>query len=410
MSLIYNFGIYLLYLIIYITSFFNSKAKQWINGRRNIFNKLSAFNTDGKKIVWVHCSSLGEFEQGRPIIDKIKSQNKDNKIVLSFFSPSGYEIRKNYNNADLVTYLPLDTATNANKFISLIKPDIVYFIKYEHWYNYLKELHVKKIPVYLVAANFRSDQLFFKPYGTWYRNVLRLYTKIFVQEESSVKLLEQFNITTSIISGDTRFDRVYENSLSVTEFSKVREFKNDKFVVIAGSTWESDEKILIEYINNNKKDLKFIIAPHVISDSNINRIENNLKVSTIRYSQIDESKISQYRVLIIDNIGMLSSLYQYGEIAFIGGGFNAGIHNTLEAVTFGLPVIFGPKYHKFREAIELINQQLGFSIDNYSKFEEKLNFLLSNADIVTSINHKSRELIKRNAGACLKILNETICF
>ena len=408
MSIIYNIGIYLLYLVIYITSFFNSKAKQWINGRRDVFKKISEYNNEGKKTVWVHCSSLGEFEQGRPIIDKIKEQNTDYKIVLSFFSPSGYEIRKNYNNADFVTYLPLDTSGNAKKFISLIKPDIVYFIKYEHWYNYLKTLYINKIPVFLVAANFRSDQLFFKSYGTWYRNVLKLYSKIFVQEESSVKLLEKFNINNSMISGDTRFDRVYENSLNVTEFPKVREFTNNKSLVIAGSTWEQDEKILIEYINKCDKDLKFIIAPHVISESNIKRIESQIKVSSIRYSKIEESDSLNFTVLIIDNIGMLSSLYQYGDIAYIGGGFNAGIHNTLEAVAFGLPVIFGPKYFKFREAIDLIKKQLGFSIDSFSMFEERLNFLIENPDITSGINQKSRELIRRNSGACAKILNETI--
>lgn len=408
MSFIYNIGIYLLYLVIYITSFFNSKAKQWINGRKNVFKKISDFDNKGKKTVWVHCSSLGEFEQGRPIIDKIKSQNPDWKIVISFFSPSGYEIRKNYNNADLVTYLPLDTARNAKKFISLINPDIVYFIKYEHWYHYLKTLNKINIPVYLVAANFRSDQLFFKSYGTWYKNVLKLYSKIFVQEESSVKLLEKFDIKNVVISGDTRFDRVYENSLNAVDFPKVRAFKNDKFVIIAGSTWEQDENILIEYINKSNKDLKFIIAPHVISESNIKRIEAQIKVSSIRYSTVEESDALDYTVLIIDNIGMLSSLYQYGDIAYIGGGFNAGIHNTLEAVTFGLPVIFGPKYQKFREAIELIEKELGFSIDSYPKFEERLNLLIEKPEIIFDINQKSKELIRRSLGATSKILNETI--
>ena len=408
MKFIYNIGIYLLYFIIFITAFFNSKAKQWINGRKNVFKKISEYDNEGKKTVWVHCSSLGEFEQGRPIIDKIKAQHSEYKIVISFFSPSGFEIRKNYKNADLVTYLPLDTAKNAKKFISLIKPDIVYFIKYEHWYHYLKTLFINKIPVFLVAANFRSDQLFFKPFGKWYRNVLRLYTKIYVQEESSVKLLEKFNINNVTISGDTRFDRVYENSLNAVEFPKVRAFKNNKFVIIAGSTWEQDENILIEYINKSNKDLKFIIAPHVISESNIKRIESQIKVSSIRYSVFEESDAPNYTVLIIDNIGILSSLYQYGDIAYIGGGFNAGIHNTLEAVTFGLPVIFGPKYHKFREAIELLKQQLGFSISNYTDFESQADFLIEKPEVIFDINQKSKELIKSNSGATSKIISETI--
>lgn len=408
MATIYNIGIYLLFFIILITSLFNSKAKLWINGRRNIFRKIATYNNEGKKTVWLHCSSLGEFEQGRPIIDKIKAQHTEYKIVISFFSPSGYEIRKNYSNADFVTYLPLDTAQNAKKFISYIKPDIVYFIKYEHWYNYLKALELSKIPVFLVAANFRAAQLFFKPYGTWYRNVLRLYTKIFVQEESSLQLLKKFNFNNVQISGDTRFDRVYENSLNAAEFPEVREFKNAHFLVIAGSTWEKDEAILIEFINKNTRNIKYIIAPHNITEANFSRIENQLTVSKIRYSMFKEADANNYKVLIIDNIGMLSSLYQYGNIAYIGGGFNAGIHNTLEAVTFGLPVIFGPKYYKFREAIELIKQQLGFSINNYSDFEEKISFLIENPDTILDINQKSKNLIKASSGATIKILNETI--
>lgn len=408
MRFIYNIGIYLLYLVIYIASFFNSKAKQWINGRINIFKKISEFNKEGKTTVWVHCSSLGEFEQGRPIIDKIKSQNPDWKIVISFFSPSGYEIRKNYNNADLVTYLPLDTAENAKKFISFIKPDLVYFIKYEHWYHYLKTLYKNNVPVYLVAANFRTEQLFFKSYGTWYRNILKFYSKIFVQQESSLKLLEQYNIKNVVISGDTRFDRVYKNSLNAVKFSKVQEFKNNRTLIIAGSSWEKEEELLTEFMNKTEKDLKYIIAPHIISESNINRIESMLKLPYIRYSKIDEIDLKSISVLIIDNIGMLSSLYQYGEIALIGGGFHGGLHNTLEAVTFGLPVFFGPKHSKFPEALELINQEVGFSIHNYHDFENHLNFLLDNPDVLVDISHKSKALVRNNAGACSKILNETI--
>ncbi|OFX57809.1 MAG: hypothetical protein A2046_02195 [Bacteroidetes bacterium GWA2_30_7] len=408
MKVLYNLGIYLLYLIIYISSFFNSKAKLWIVGRLNIFKKISLYNNEGRKTIWVHCSSLGEFEQGRPIIDKIKSQFSEYKIVLSFFSPSGYEIRKNYQNADFVTYLPLDTQGNAKKFISLIKPDIVYFIKYEHWYNYLKTLYLNKIPVFLVAANFRENQIFFKSYGKWYRNVLNFYTKIFVQEETSVKLLETYNFQNVNISGDTRFDRVYENSLNATDYPKIREFKSNKFLIIAGSTWEKDEEILIEYINNCKRDIKYIIAPHNINEVNINRIEKQLKISNIKYSQLKDSTQTNYQVLIIDNIGMLSSLYQYGDIAYIGGGFNAGIHNTLEAATFGLPVVFGPKYFKFREAIELIEKQLGFSISNYPDFEKITNQLLDNPELRANINLKSKELIQKSSGATLKIINQTL--
>jgi 3-deoxy-D-manno-octulosonic-acid transferase len=410
--ILYNISLYLYSIIIRIATLFNQKAKLWIRGREDIFlNVKSALNnseSQNSPLIWFHCASLGEFEQGRPLIEKIKSQHPEYKILLTFFSPSGYEVRKDYSGADYIFYLPLDTTYNAKKFIRLVNPKAVFFVKYEFWFNYLNELKQQNIPLYLVSGIFREDQLFFKSYGSWFRKQLNCFTYFFLQDEYSSKLLNSIGFKNNAVVGDTRFDRVDEIAKNVKLFPIIKQFKQDSNILIAGSTWEEDEKIISKNFKNSKSQIlnfKLIIAPHEIDESHINSIVlkfNNFKI--IRYSQANENNINGAQVLIIDNIGMLSSLYQYGNIAYIGGGFGKGIHNILEAATFGLPVIFGPNYQKFSEAKELIKLGGAFSINNDFDLNKTIESL--NDKIVRQVTANiSKQYVQSRIGATDKILS-----
>ncbi len=359
--------------------------------------------------MWFHCASLGEFEQGRPVIEEYKKQNPGTYILISFFSPSGYEIRKNYKQADKVIYLPLDTAGNARRFIDIIKPQKVIFVKYEFWYNYLHELWKKKLPVYLISANFREDQWFFRFYGSSFKKTLGYFTKLFVQNERSRKILAKNGITNVIVAGDTRFDRVAEISRqagqadgSMKSPDILKEFKKDNSLIIAGSTWPEDEAILITYINESKTGVKWVIAPHEIDEVHIRQITGRLKRSYILYSDLNASGHSNpenYDVLIIDNIGLLSGIYAYGEIAYVGGGFGIGIHNILEPASHGMPVIFGPNFSKFQEAIDLVSLGGGLSIDSYEYFVNKLSSLLDSPAYLANTGKICFNYIQANQGA-----------
>ncbi|WP_317130439.1 3-deoxy-D-manno-octulosonic acid transferase [Pedobacter frigidisoli] len=332
---------------------FNTKAKLFINGRKKIFDQIAEKINPNDKHVWFHFASLGEFEQGRPVLEKLKSLYPQRKIVVTFFSPSGYEIRKNYALAD-VFYLPIDTPSNAKRFVKAINPEMAIFTKYEFWHFYFKELADQNIPLYVISGIFRPSQAFFKWYGGFYRNILKSVTYFFVQNEESKNLLVSIGLNNVIINGDTRFDRVYENAQLPKKLETIERFIGDSPSLICGSTWPEDEKLL-SVLPAKYPDWKFIIAPHEIHESHIESIEKQFSAGTLRFSVFDAETINQNsNILIIDNIGMLSSLYQYGKLAYIGGGFGTGIHNTLEAAAFGLPVIFGPKYDKFQEAKDLI--------------------------------------------------------
>ena len=404
MEFIYNIALKLFGLLLYIISPINVKVRQWTNGRKNIFQKIQSQLKNNEQRVWFHAASLGEFEQGRPIIEALKLEAPNLKIVLTFFSPSGYEIQKNYAFADYVFYLPNDTKKNAKKFIELINPKYVVFIKYEFWYNYLKTLNKLNIKTYLISAIFRKNQIFFRWYGKQYSKMLSYFTYFFVQNEESKQLLNSLNYNNVEITGDTRFDRVYEISKNVKKIPKINEFCENSTVFVAGSSWKADENIFIKYINNNNK-LKYIIAPHEINDNNINRIINSIKLKTIKYSIINNINIAEYQVLIIDNIGLLSSLYQYGNIAYIGGGFGSGIHNVLEAATFGLPTIFGINYKKYMEAVELIKKNAAFSISDYNSFEEVMNNLLSDSNKYNKSVKNAKKYVEDNRGAKDMIVN-----
>ena len=404
MRLIYSLTIRLFLLGIYVFALFDKKARLWLSGRKGIFRRLDEAINREDKIIWFHASSLGEFEQGRPVMDEIKKNHHEFKILLTFFSPSGYEIRKNYQGADYIFYLPIDFKRNAVHFINIVKPHKAFFIKYEYWYHYLKALNEKKIPVYLISAIFRKKQLFFKWYGGWYRKMLNFFTHIFVQNDESLHLLSQYGFNDVTRSGDTRFDRVADIARQTKPIDIAEKFCADQTVVICGSTWEKDEELLIKYINQTDSQLKFIIAPHEVHQSHVSKITSALKKPYIKFSEANSGQLSERQVLIIDNIGMLSSLYKYGQWAYIGGGFGAGIHNILEAATFRLPVVFGANYRKFKEAVDLVRLQGAFSISEYSELAGIFDLFLTDLDKRKKSGEIAWKYVIDNKGATLKIM------
>jgi 3-deoxy-D-manno-octulosonic-acid transferase len=397
--LLYNLGIRVYYFIILLVSPFNRKARLWIRGRKGIFNQLREKIDPGSEIIWFHCSSLGEFEQGRPVIEKIRETLPGRKILLTFFSPSGYEIRKNWPGADYIYYLPLDTRKNAATFISLVKPQIAFFVKYEFWFHYLSQLKQSDIKTYLISGIFRFRQIFFRSCGRWFRNILRSFTHFFVQDQDSAYLLKSAGFNNITVCGDTRFDRVYAIAGKATELPLIRSFVSGKMTLIAGSTWPPDEQIIVQFINENNLPVRFIFAPHEIHEREIRQLQESIKRKSARYSSAVESDIDDAEVLIIDTIGILSSVYQYGNIAYIGGGFGKGIHNILEAATFGLPVIIGPNFKNFREANDLIRKNGAFSISNYDYFKNILNNLFSDNQLLNKAGEIAREYVRNNLGA-----------
>jgi 3-deoxy-D-manno-octulosonic-acid transferase len=407
MIYLYNLSIALYTRLIAAAAFFgNPKARLWINGRKHLFEKISADLKAGERRIWIHAASLGEFEQGRPLIEKIKEQYPDRKIVLTFFSPSGYEVRKNYNGADYIYYLPSDTPRHARRFIDLIQPEKVLFIKYEFWYNYLSALKNRKIPVYLCSAIFRKDQIFFTWYGGWFREILTFFDHLFVQTEDSRKLLLSAGFHHVSVAGDTRFDRVFAIASQARQIPEVMSFVGNHRSFIAGSTWEPDEDLLSRYINETSLPLKYIIAPHEIQASHIERLEKSITKRVVRFSQWKQNQEKEdFDVLIIDNIGMLSSLYQYAQVAYIGGGFGKGIHNILEAATFGLPVLFGPNHGKFQEAVDLIKEGGAFPIDHYDHLKDKLDQFYDGSSLLEEAGRTAAQFVKRNTGATEKIIS-----
>lgn len=400
MLLLYNIGIRLYFLAVYTASFFNTKAKLWINGRKH----QHVETTNG--CIWFHFASLGEFEQGRPVLEALKSAHPDANIIITFFSPSGYEIRKNTSLAKAVYYLPLDTAANAHHFVNTIKPTKAIFTKYEYWYHFFNELHKQQVPLYIVSGIFRPGQVFFKWYGNLHRSMLKMVTHFFVQDEASVNLLKTVGITTATVSGDTRFDRVWTNAQTPKALPLIAEFKNNQKVFIAGSTWPQDEDLLTGLISRYP-DWKWIFAPHEIGEERIVKLLDILpSESTARFSQISKlkSQVSTLNILIIDNIGMLSSLYQYGEVAYIGGGFGRGIHNTLEAAAFGLPVIFGPNYSTFKEARDIVHLKAGISINNAEQLTEAADLLMTDMEYRDFASSKIKAYVQQNVGATEKIV------
>ncbi len=404
MRFLYNIFIYLFNLIVFVASFFNDKAKKWVSGRKNIFEKLKKSIIKKDKYIWIHCASLGEFEQGKPIIEGLKSKYSDHKILLTFFSPSGFEIRKNYQYADLVYYLPIDTIANARKFVSLVKPKFVVFVKYEFWFNYLAELKKQQIPVVFISSIFRPSQYFFKGYGAWFKIQLHGINHFFVQNEESKNLLQKNGITQVTRSGDTRFDNVFKLAQNAREFDVIKKFKGENKLIIAGSTWPPDEDFVFPLIETFSQ-YKFIIASHEVHKARVEQIQKIIGSKSTLMSKANLENIETFSVLIVDNIGILAHLYQYADMAYIGGGFGSGLHNIQEPITFGIPVIFGPKYHKFQEAVDLVKMKGAFSIKNQNELENVLSSLTKDADAYHKACQTNKKYIEQNVGASSIILD-----
>ncbi|CAN5293141.1 glycosyltransferase N-terminal domain-containing protein [soil metagenome] len=407
MVTLYNLGISLLRILYWIASWFNPKAKAFRKGRlqqKEILKKAFSQNASDQW-VWIHCASLGEFEQGRPVIEALKRSTPSAKVLLTFFSPSGYEVRKDYELADEVFYLPWDTRNNAEWFAQNVKPALVIFVKYEFWYHYSAELHKRKIPLISISTIFRKDQIFFQPYGSLFRKILGNFDHFFVQNEVSLTLLASINISNATKSGDTRFDRVHQITQQATEIPLAKQFKNEQKLMVIGSAWPDDMEVLIPFINENKNRLKFIIAPHEITEEFITSIEKSIDGNSIRYSKPGDAPQNS-PVLIIDNIGMLSTLYSYGEFAFVGGAFGDGLHNILEAACYGIPIFFGnKKYQKYQEAVDLVLRGGAFDVADFNDLKSKYELMSNHPETFLLACEVTRQYILENLGATTSIIN-----
>ncbi len=403
--LLYNVAITLYDLAAYLLFPFSRKPRKMIKGHWVVYDLLRQQREENADYIWFHAASLGEFEQGRPMIEEIKRRHPDKKILLTFFSPSGYEVRKHYEGADIVCYLPFDKPHNVRKFLDLARPSMAFFIKYEFWKNYLDELKRRGIPTYSVSSVFRKDQVFFKWYGGLYRKVLHDFTCLYVQNELSRRYLAKIGVTDVKIVGDTRFDRVIEIMHRAKELPIVEAFCGGGQVLVAGSSWQPDEELFIRYFNDHPG-MKLIIAPHVIDDLHLVDIINKLKRPYVRYSKATPEKAAKADCLIVDCYGLLSSIYRYGTMSYVGGGFGVGIHNTLEAAVYGMPVVFGPKYQKFVEAKELIEAGGAFTISDYAALEALLDRLVSDKEFLAKSGDAAGHYVESRAGATGRILED----
>ena len=398
-----------------ITALFSPKMKLFMDGRKVVFPILEQKIKPTDKTIWFHAASLGEYEQGLPVLEKIKEQFPSHKIVLTFFSPSGYEVRKNNTVADVTVYLPLDTKKNAQQFLNLVHPDLVFFIKYEYWPNYLFELKKSNTKTYLISGILRKNQLFFKWYGGFYREALDAFTYFFVQNETSKKLLQQLGKTDVAVSGDTRFDRVATILEKDNSLDFISDFKNNTLTIVVGSSWPKDEDLIVNFINSNTFNVKFIITPHNIKEEQIQNLKNSITKKTVLFSEMEtvgtsrDLSLQDFDVFIIDTIGLLTKIYSYADIAYVGGGFgNPGVHNVLEPATFGVPILIGPNYSHFAEAIALVNMEACVAVNNQKELDEALENLIHNDDIRQEKGHISSTFVQMNKGATTIILNHIL--
>lgn len=396
------------FLLLQIIAPFNKRAKQYVDGRKNIFKHISqSIQRDTRKSIWFHVASLGEFEQARPVIEKLKIIYPNHKYIVTIFSPSGYEIRKNDTVADFIFYLPNDSRKNAKNLIGLFKPELVFWVKYDFWFFYLNELKKLKIPTFLIDASFNYKQVYFKKHAVFYKKILSSFTYIFTQNELSKTLLASINILNVKTTGDTRFDRVY-NALQLTEnLELIRKFKGENLLIVLGSSYELEEQMLVNYLAKNKTPkVKIIIAPHFINEDKLEDIETFFPENTIRYSKANATFIANYDSLLIDNIGMLSKIYKYADISFIGGGFKSrGLHNILEAATFGNAIIYGDELDYFPEAIDFLKNEAAICVKNQSDFDESMNNLINNYYIRQKFGNNAQQQILKNLGATEKIID-----
>ena len=404
MKVFYDLVVFIATLLLPVIALFNKKIKLFVNGRKKSFSKINGLKN--KQTIWFHTASLGEFEQARPIIEEIKSKYVNYKILVTFFSPSGYEIRKDYNLADVICYLPLDSKSNARKFIKEVNPTLAVFIKYEFWPNLLNELKLKEIPTILVSGILREKQLFFKNYGGFMRKSLEAFHHFFVQDENSKELLNSINFKNVTIAGDTRFDRVSKILEQDNTLDFISEFKNNNYTIVAGSTWKEDEELLVNYINDKaSENEKFIIAPHNINQKNIELLKNSITKKTILFSAKANKNLAEYQVFIIDTIGLLTKIYSSADVAYVGGGLNTGLHNILEPATFGIPIVIGNKFSKFKEAVDLVDKKGCVSICNQKEFSAIFTKLKSDINYRESTGKINQKYIQDNLGATELVIN-----
>jgi 3-deoxy-D-manno-octulosonic-acid transferase len=408
MLFLYNVVIQITGSLLNFVALFNSKIKLFIEGRKIVFATLEQKISHSDKTIWFHAASLGEYEQGLPVIEKVKLAYPQHKIVITFFSPSGYEVRKNNTVADATVYLPLDSKKNAKKFLELVHPEMVFFIKYEYWLNYLNELKKQNTPTYLISGIFREQQMFFKWYGGFYRKALATFTYFFVQNEGSKKLLQQLGKTNVAVSGDTRFDRVAAILEKDNALDYISKFKNDTLTVVVGSSWPKDEALLLDFINTNTLNIKFIIAPHNIKSEQIEQLKNSITKKTVLFSEKQNDNLADFDVFIIDTIGILTKIYSYADIAFVGGGFgNPGVHNLLEPATFGVPIIIGPNYSHFAEATAMVNMGGCVSVSNEAELNAAFKDLIVDSNFRSEKGHRCSTFVQMNKGAT-NIIMKTI--
>lgn len=403
----YNIFLFLYKLAIGISSLFNPKAKKWLQGRKNIFQRLGGAIPTNEKVIWMHCSSLGEFEQGRPLLERLKAQGTQHKILLTFFSPSGYEVQKNYKGVDWIFYLPMDGSENAKKFLEIVNPSLVIFIKYDYWYYYLKKIKYRNIPLLLVSALFQKNSVFFKWYGFFQRKMLSRFDHLFVQNKESKQLLEKIGFGNNCtVSGDTRFDRVIEIAEKFEPIPLIEQFISDNKCLVAGSTWKEDEEIIQKtFTSIGEFPLKLIIAPHEMNKDHIGYLLKLFPQALLFSTFSNDLPNKNVNVLIIDNVGMLSRLYKYAYITYVGGGLtNNGVHNVLEAAVYGKPVLHGSVYKKYHEAVELVKSGGAIVIKNVDELNKKLFFLLNNEDEYRKISEASKNYVQKNKGATDKIM------
>lgn len=403
MKTLYNIAMGCYRLGVALAAPWNTKAKLWRDGRKNLFDRMRESIDPSAPTIWVHVASLGEFEQGRPIIEKIKAERPEYKILLTFFSPSGYEIRKNYPGADYIFYLPLDTPSNAREFLDIVKPQMAVFVKYEYWINLLAELKNRDIPTYIVSAIFRRDSIFFRSTGAMWREALKSFELLFVQDDNSKSLLAELGYENVVVAGDTRFDRVAQIAAAAKKIDLIEQFKGDSRLFVAGSSWGPDEELIVRLANENPT-IKFIVAPHEMEQARMAKIEQSAVGGAVRYTNID-GDISDKQILILDTMGMLSSVYGYADFSYIGGGFGVGIHNTLEAATFGLPIAFGPNYQKFKEARDMIALGGATSVSNYEELERWFAPLRDDSEHLAAVSQISKDYTARNQGATDKFFD-----
>jgi 3-deoxy-D-manno-octulosonic-acid transferase len=405
MLFLYNLILVFASQMLKLLALFSPKIKLFVQGRKGVFKTLTHKISSKDKTIWFHAASLGEYEQGLPVMEKIKLQYPNHKIVLTFFSPSGYEVRKKNTVADVTVYLPLDTKSNSKQFLELIHPELVFFIKYEYWPNYLNELKKANIKTYLISGIFRENQAFFKWYGGFYRKALKTFDYFFVQNESSKILLQKLGYQNVKISGDTRFDRVVSILERDNILGFIKQFKNKKTTIVIGSSWPKDESILVNFINKTNADVKFIIAPHNIKSDQILELKNSISKKTILFSEKENQNLKDFQVFIIDTIGILTKIYSYADFAYVGGGFgNPGVHNILEPATFGIPIVVGPNYSHFAEATALVNMEGCISISNQNELNDAFDNLISNEDIRHEKGHICETFVQMNIGATDVIL------